>query len=215
MDCERWPVSFSGIDPFFKLSESEQAAIEKIIGENQIDRIICIADSYLIEKKSRSQKTVNELNNGLFEIGTYCDKLIDLLEDKVLLAHLQNKVQNSFNSEELAAKLVENPYSYHPSASILNQLKIMSTVCNLVKKNQKKTGRRSGANIAEYHLIELLYFKCLECTGKRPKNNPKGSLQKLVKVLSKPLGLNNNLSGIVRKVIENHAQKSSQKSITS
>lgn len=210
-NCMRWPFGFSGKSPNFQLSDSEKRSIADILGEEQLGKIDVIATAYLIEKENREKNSVNELNNGLFELGNHAESLINLLENKPLLAHFQNKVQSIFNSEELAAKLVKNPYSTHPSASIIDDLKIFAVVCNHVKQEQKATGRRAGVKIAEHKLVNMLYYKCYECTSTRPTNNPKGPLQQLIGILSRPLGLSSSLSGIVRKVIDENNPKPNER----
>lgn len=176
-------------------------------GKDQFENIECIAISYFINRGYYQNATTNEINNKLIEAGEHAKILSDLLSDGKVFAHLQNKTQ-SFYSEKEAAKLANNPYSTFASAVILSDLHTIIFVSTILKEQQKKTGRRRGTGkIAEKRLVENLYLKICQISGKPPTNTQNGMFQQLIKILNKPLGLGGTLPGIVRQVIDENKPK--------
>ncbi len=204
-ECHRWPSVFAGTLPDRIFTDAEETAIIALMDENALNGIKIAANHFLMRRKYYGETTINELNEKLFRAGKHAAELAKLLEDKKLLAHLQNTIHAQFGYESAAkqsdgggtnAKSVLLPYLY----SII-------MAAESLKKHQSRTGRRKGqARIAEHILIESFYDECI-FFGQRPTNNPNGILQKLLAILNRPLELGGTLPGIVRQVINERKDK--------
>jgi len=184
-----------------KLSEKQRAQIAELpysIDNEQINIIELFYLQYLTEKTTVYKRNRRELDKELEKINMCAKQLIKLLDDQEVLAHLQNKTEELF-TRELSERIVNNRFSSHPSAAILDSLKIISATCTVTDLRYNNR-RPEGLDIADYRFVENLYYKCLEITGNKPTNNPNGFLQKLVQILLGP----GRLSGIIRNVINKH-----------
>lgn len=204
VECYFWPMSLSGTIPDILLTDEEKAAISELMGENGLKCVIGTAEIFFLKRKYFGETTISELNEKLFQAGKHADALAEILKDRRFVAHLQNKIQgNLANSYKLAARQLDNPGYSHAKSSLLPDLAYIRYVAHIVKKQQSRTGRRKGqGKIAERFLVQELYRICHQNTGKRPTNNPKGTLQQLIKILNRPLELGGNLPGLVRQIID-------------
>ncbi len=160
------------------------------------------ANAFLRQRRYYGETTINELNEKLFLAGKHAADLAKLLEDKKLLAHLQNTIHAQLGYERAAEQSKSGETSI-----LLPYLDSIIWAANSLKKHQNRAGRRKGqAKIAEHILIESLYDECI-FFGQRPTNNPNGILQKLLAILNRPLELGGTLPGIVRQVINERKDK--------
>lgn len=201
-ECYTWPRGRYGKGPWCNPTDQEKEMIINLVGEKHLKSVMRFADHYLMNLRYYEKISINELNKKLFAAGEHAAALDELLEDDIFLAFLQNKFEQ-FLSRKHAEKLVTNPNSTLTSSAMHHDLFWISFVSSLVKNQQSGRGRPPGAKkIAERQFIEQMYLFCTSVLDQRPTNNPKGTLQQLIKILNRPLELGGNLPGLVRQVID-------------
>jgi hypothetical protein len=201
-ECHRWPSVFSGTVPDRIFTDNEEEAIIALMDEKALNGIKIDANAFLRRRKYYGETTINDLNEKLFLAGKHAADLAKLLEDKKLLAYLQNTIHAQLGYERAAEQSKSDETSI-----LLPYLDSIIWAANSLKEYQSRAGRRKGqAKIAEHILVEALYDQCI-FFGQRPTNNPNGMLQKLLVILNRPLDLGGTLPGIVRQVINERKHK--------
>ncbi|WPD23114.1 MAG: hypothetical protein SD837_00845 [Candidatus Electrothrix scaldis] len=207
-ECYIWPKAIQGTVPANLFTNEEEIELVELMGKDSLAGIHFIGESFLVKRKYYGGVTINDLNKKLFQLGEHASALEKLLNDNKLVSHLQNKIQSNLNSYEWAARQLDNPNSSCGKSHLLFDLGMIRHISNRVKKQQSRTGRRKGqGKIAERFLVERLYQKCHNVSGKRPTNNPNGMLQQLIAILNRPLDLGGTLPGLVRQVIDERKPK--------
>ncbi|MDK9709013.1 MAG: hypothetical protein OEL83_18370 [Desulforhopalus sp.] len=192
----------------FSFNDKEKSAIILILGEDHFQGVEVESISYLLHKQYDSFNPVGLRNKELLKIKHHVEALVELLEDQGNANHLLNNTVELFG-DDICRKIAKGPWTQKTSLEITDHLKLIKMVCTIFDLRLKdQPGRPKGTkNKAEYWLLNQLYYRCQLVNGGHLTTKPNNLLERVVKILSQPLGFGGYLPGITRKVIEQRSSK--------
>ncbi len=194
-----WPRGFTGTADF-KLSPEEEAAIIELVGEDNLKRVDAIITIYCVKKEYFNSLSIGALNKKFKLIKEQSETLLELLDDPQLQHFFLNMAERRFGTE-YSFNLAKDPVQPSASLKVIKELKSVYFVCSAHLASLKPGRPENTKNFAEYDLLSELVKLCRDVNGSHLTNKPGNLLEKIVKILNKPLGLGGTLPGLVRKVI--------------
>lgn len=194
-----WPRGFIGsID--LEFTTNDEVDIISLVGENNLDRVNSIATSYCVKKQYFGDLSIGELNKKFRLLKEQTDSLLEILDDQKFQHFFLNVTEKHYGAE-YSSSLAIDPTQPSASLKLIKELRSVSFVCATHLATLKSGRPKNTKNYAEYDLVAELYRLCQDVNGGQLTNKPGNLLEKMVKVLNKPLRLGGNLPGIVRRVI--------------
>lgn len=156
--------------------------------------------------------SIPKLNETFKNVRMHISALEKILSDALprdyLLGIAEEYYPHAGGKQFLAKKAL--PFvNRTPRLQILDALEKLDKVCEAsIAKQKSGPGKPKGQKDEAVHIFLGNLYRCCESAQGGPLTTKQGNmLERLVKVLSGPLGLGGDLPGVVRKVIEKNTKK--------
>ena len=199
----------------FPLDGAAQA-VANIVTEKHLESVgEAILIYFTHRNRYRERPHIPQINKKLEKAREHIAALTELLCESKTRDYLFGIAREYFpdaGGKQLIAT-VTPIFNKTPRLHALDSLEKLDKVCEAAIKKQKPgKGRPKGANSGEaIHDLLFRLYQCCESSNGGPLTLTQGNmLEKLVKVLNKPLGLGGDLSGMVIETIKKNAPKGSK-----
>lgn len=179
----------------FCLPQNDRDRVAKLIGENYVDRVESICREYLYYSQDSINKPPRgEVNKKLRELHGLVQQISSILEDKAVRGELDLLIKDQYpNSRDYMLRHGYGFGKFHE-----DMLLLADATANVQKA---KKGRLKGStDMAARHFVYALYLCCRD-TG---LPSIRAKLQKLIRIVGRPLGLGQYASfpGLVNEVMQ-------------